>query len=436
MKSRRTEVLSPGSPARAAAAGYTLMEILIAMGILVTLGGGLVSLLGHGVSVWNTAEKRGRVYETARALLERIAEDLRGAAVRRDESRVLARFLADEDPSGRQRLRFVRATSSESSDPVLRQGGRFLGPRAPALYDGFDDASEGASGTLRPAGGLMEVLYLLDPRPEGRSVWRGVRAPPGGPDSLFIDANVEEEASPSRSAAPAPAAAKKEAVPAKEGAAPGKTVVLERFYLEDVAAVVADDIIHLGFRFWTQATNTWDDVPPLDDPRRPDAKSGPSSFWDSTRAVLAIPAGREEGSWRPVPGSIEDPSDDVFPERVEVTVVIGEEEMLFGPRLAETLGEKDRALTLTAPLALPDAPTDRFVLVGGEWVQIESVEGLRLVVTASGRGARFTKAARHDSGTRVEAGLTFRRVVEIPGFRTGATRSEEPTTTRRRRSRP
>ena len=428
MKSRRTEVLSPGPRARAGAAGYTLMEVLIAMGILVTLGGGLVSLLGHGVSVWNTAEKRGRAYETARAVLERIAEDLRGAAVRRDESRVLARFLADEGPAGRQRLRFVRATSAESSDPVLRQGGRFIGPRAPALYDGFDDASEGASGTLRPAGGLMEVLYLLDPRPEGRSVWRGVRAPTGGPDSLFIDSNVEAEAALPRSAPP-PAAA-------KEAALPGKTAVVERFYLEDVAAVVADDIIHLGFRFWTQATNTWDDVPPLDDPRRPGARSGPSAFWDSTRAVLDVPAGREEGSWRPVPGSLEDPSDDVFPERVEVTVVVGEEEMLFGPRLAETLGEKDKALTLTAPLALPDAAADRYVLVGGEWVQIESVDGLRLVVTPSGRGARFTKAARHDAGARVEAGLTFRRVVEIPGFRTGAARSEEPTTTRRRRSRP
>src|SRR5688572_27174017 len=109
MKSRRTEPLSSPLRPRSASAGYTLMEVLIAMGILVTLGGGLVSLLGHGVTVWSTAEKRGRAYETARALLERIAEDLRGAAVRRDESRVLARFLADEDPAGRQRLRFVRA---------------------------------------------------------------------------------------------------------------------------------------------------------------------------------------------------------------------------------------------------------------------------------------------------------------------------------------
>ena len=433
MKSRRTETRSPRPRARPASAGYTLMEVLIAMGILVTLGGGLVSLLGHGVSVWNTAEKRGRAYETARALLDRIAEDLRAAAVRRDESQVLARFLADEDPAGRQRLRFVRATSSESSDPVLRQGGRFIGPRAPALYDGFDDASEGASGTLRPAGGLMEVLYLLDPRPEGRSVWRAVRAPVGGPDSLFIDSNVEEDATTSRSAPPT--AAGKDPAPAKDGAAPGKTSVFQRFYLENVAGVVADDIIHLGFRFWTQGTNTWEAVPPLDDPRRPGAKSGPSAFWDSTRAVLST-GPKEEGPWRPVPGSLEDPSDDIFPERVEVTIVVGEEEMLFGPRLAEPLGEKDRTLTLTANLELPDAAADRLVLVGGEWILIESVEGLRLVVAPSGRAARFTKAARHDAGTRVEAGLTFRRVVEIPGFRVGAGRLEEPTTTRRRRSRP
>ena len=39
----------------------------------------------------------------------------------------------------------------------------------------------------------MEVLYAQDPRPEKRWLWRGVRSPVGGPDSLFIDRNVDEE---------------------------------------------------------------------------------------------------------------------------------------------------------------------------------------------------------------------------------------------------
>lgn len=415
------------------------MEILIAMSILVAIGGGLVSLLGHGVSVWNTAEKRGRAYETARALLERIAEDLRAVSVHHEETQILARFLADADPGGRQRLRFVRATSAESSDAVLRQGGRLIGPRAPASYDGIDDASEGASGVLRPASGLMEVLYLLDPRPGGRSVWRGVRAPVGGADSLFIDSNIEEEDAPVRPAAPAPKAAKKDAAPAgaaqsgSSSAAPTTVVAEPPFYLRAVAAPVADEIIHLGFRFWTPSTNTWEAAAALAAPRA-GARSGPSSFWDSTRAVLNLPAEREELAWKAVDGSLEDPSDDIFPERVEVTVVVGEEDMLFGPRLAEPIGEKDRTLVLTADLAVPDAPLDRFVSIGGEWIEIESVDGRRLTTAPSGRGARFTRASRHEAGERVEVGLTFRRVVEIPAFRAGVRAGEEPT--RRRRTRP
>src|SRR2546428_12365180 len=61
--------------------GYTILEMLIAMSLLVPLGGGLGTLLRQSISIWSTAENRGRVYEEARAGLDPLADDLRPPAI-------------------------------------------------------------------------------------------------------------------------------------------------------------------------------------------------------------------------------------------------------------------------------------------------------------------------------------------------------------------
>lgn len=408
----------PGTPGRRG--GYTLLEILMALSLLVVLGAGLAGLLKQAVSIWSTAEKRGRVYEAGRAILERVAEDLRAAAIRGGtaEEGEWVRFIVDEGAGGRQRLRFVRATSGETADSILREGGRALTIRAPAAYDGKDDAGDARSGSLLAPSGLMEVFYTLDPRPGRRLVWRGVRAPIGGPDSLFIDRNVEEglEAPPPPASA-AKAAEKDAAGKNTEPQPPDPLLEDERYGLRKVAAPIADGILFLGFRFWTPSTNTWEDVPPLLDPK-PAQKSGPSPWWDSTRGILDRKGDRDEFTWRRIPDSLEDGTDDVFPERVEVTVVISEDEdAILGARLAEDFAEKAGELTLTDPIELPETAEDRYVLIDDEWIEVEAVEGLKLSVARDGRGARWTKAAKHERGARVETGVTFRRVVEVPGHR-------------------
>jgi hypothetical protein len=113
--------------------------------------------------------------------------------------------------------------------------------------------------------------------------------------------------------------------------------------------------------------------------------------------------------------SLEDATDDVFPERVEITVVISEDaDAILGARLAEDLPEKAGDLTLTDPIELPEAAEDRYILVDDEWIGVEGTEGLKLSVARNGRGARWTRAAKHEKGARVEIGVTFRRVVEVP----------------------
>jgi len=362
--------------------GYTLMEVLVAMSLLVLLGGGLVTLLNQGISMWHASENRGRIYEQARAVLESIADDLRSTAIRAHggagESWI--RFVADRDPRGRQRLRFVRSISGETADSLLREGGSYLSTRSPATYDGFGDAAEAGRGLLAAPGGLMEILYVLDPRQGQHRIWRGIRSPVGGPGSLFIDESIEEARSLSGKEKSGPA----------EGAG-------DEPRLASVAVPVSEDVFFLGFRFWGPTTNTWKAVPPLRAPR-PGEESGPVTDW--TRSA--------EGG-----------EDDVFPEMAEIVLVLRGWDSTFSSTLEEDLASDGKVLVLASPMTLsPDAEA-RLVLVDDEWIRIEGSEGRRLTVAVEGRGARSSLPAKHARGTPVEAGVTFRHVVEIPSNRRG-----------------
>ena len=57
--------------------GMTLIEILVALGIFVMLGSGLVMFLRDGISTWQVGESRREAIERAEAILEPMCADLR-----------------------------------------------------------------------------------------------------------------------------------------------------------------------------------------------------------------------------------------------------------------------------------------------------------------------------------------------------------------------
>ncbi len=419
-------------------AGYTLMEIIVATGLLVALGGGLVTLLREGVGIWETASERGRVYEEARAVLDLITEDLRSTAIRAhssaDDSWI--RFLADAvspETHGKQksefravqRLRFVRTTGGEMADPILRHGGKKLASRTPLYYDGSPLSGAAESGLLRPAAGTMEVLYMLDPRQDSRTLWRAVRAPVGGADSLFIDANVapplKAVTPPKAPAKPAGSAATSATDPTAKTTAPPPAP--PPFYLSRFATPVSEQVLYVGFRFWTRSTTTWAETESTS-ARAATVAVGPSWYWDSTRALLR-PKSRTRTTRT---GSVEDASDDVFPEFVEVTLALEPKEEVLGPRLTAPMTAQDSTIQLSTPLDLPERAGGNYVLVGNEWIAVERLSGSTLAVRKGGRGVRGSTPSAHSRGTRVRSGIEFRRVVAIPSYRTG---SEPPKSTRR-----
>jgi hypothetical protein len=443
--------------------GYTLLELLVASGLLVLMGAGLVSLLSQGVSIWRVSEGRGRAYERARAVLDRVSDDLRSAIGRavEPEGSSWVRFIADEGPGGRQRLRFARTISGEASDAILREGGKYLATRTPAVVDGVADSSEAEAGLLAAPGGALEVLYMMDPRPGERALWRGYRSPVGGPGSLFVDKNLQEPppAPPSRASIPrkpsvppvsgqtSPSVTDAAADASAEAAAPAPP---PPFYMEEFAAPLSAHLLYVGFRFWTPETNTWRDVPPLEDPGE-GAPSGPTALWDSTRAILdssawtpsggtgsvrssgsSRPSGSRVFAWTPRAGSLGDPTDDVFPERVEVTVVVPADYAPGEARLAQPLTENDRTFTISGSIEIPEGDLDRYVLVDDEWIAVEEVQGSQIKVLADGRGRRWTQPAKHEAGALLEVGLTFRRVVDMPAGGGGPWRAVEAAPTRGR----
>ncbi len=405
-------------------AGHTLMEVLVALGVFVFLGSALIAFLSQGVGVWHLAEERGRIYERARAILDTAAEDLRSLSsdVRAEGTGFWVRLICDRDPRGRQRLRFVKTLPGETSDPIALHGGEYLARADSRHYDHHADALDVERGRLLAPAGYQEVLYTVHENPAdaagdgsgGDTLWRGVRSPIGGVGSLFTDSNIEEEVKPKSTTGASSSGGDK----AKDGAR-------RRSKISGVAQPLAGGVLYFGVRFWTPYTNTWDDAHPAMIRPGPGKPSGPTSYWDSTRAILRTTGKAGELRWSRIEGSIDDPLDDIFPERVEITLVLAGSPELEPIYLTRNVTSGDKSIPVSSAVGLPAEGPFRYVRVDDEWIRYEKIEGDTLVLGSRGeRGARETAAEKHSSGARVLVGTSFRRVVEVPTYRIPIVRGE------------
>ncbi len=410
-------------------AGFTLLEVIVALGVFVMLGLLLAGALHSAITSWHRGEGRREVYERARAVLDQVGRDVaatftHGGRVS-DGGPVHVIFLADRDPKGRQRLRFVRTLSGEDADPwtagsgagleseghdeyMTRGAGAPSAPagsvpgaggtppaisRAPAGKGGTARAGGGAgSGKLRPLEGLSEVAWLRGLEDGSAVLYRAERSPIGGSESLLEPDSFATGAAIARRALP-----------------------------------VSGEILHLGLLFWSQYTTTWDaSVKPTTDLA---GGGGPLLAWDSTRGILPGPPARH-GQPDPAGGSFflargaasrDDPVDDVTPALVRVTIVVGG----TGPTDMSTVLAKDVSASETDIVVMDatrfpedDAPgLERFIKVGEEWMRYGRRGTTRFTIESGGRGLRGTRAERHSEGDVVRAGLTFTRTYAVPARR-------------------
>jgi hypothetical protein len=381
------------------ASGMTIVELMASIAIFLALAGMVLQVMGGGLDLWSGGERGREVAEQADVLLDRLAEELRHVvSIDGGTGEPAVKFYADfveADPDGdgiaqfrAQRLLYVRRLFEASGNPLLRQAGRvsggqafftgqsgFAGPGSPAAGEAADPAE-----SLRATGGLLEVALVPapDPRDEYRGrlvLWRAMRSPIGGVDSLFR--SLEDRDGGLR---------------------------------EEADEALAENLLYLGFEFFSGE----DDVAAA-----VGEESGPSSTWDSTRGIL--PAGEDSESFRlgRGPSSLEDPDDDVFPRAVRITVVVeAPPEDSYRAVLLQDLGRGDvRGRCRVQGGRFLEALGDgsHLVRLGHEWVEIAASNGQEIQITA--RGRLGTTPADHAEGTLVQVGHRFQRTVFLPTYR-------------------
>jgi len=382
--------------------GFTLLEMIIAIGLLLFIGLTVSAMLASAVKMWRSGRRRALVVDRANAVFATLQDDFRsiflGYPLRRGRT-VWPRFYCDFHPRYlTQRLILVRTLPIEG-DYLAQQAGSYLKPEGDEHIDGRDDAYEAVHGKLLPTSGLMEVAYfhkrdLKSRSDDGFSLWRAVNSPPGV-NSLFALSADWGETGGSGSGGSGPR--------------------FER---------MADGVLLFAFQFWSTHTNTWDDSePPLFEPEK-GKKSGPLLWWDSARAADSpFESDPVKGEYRLDRGgrSLADTHDDTLPRAVRVILVMAEDGDGRVARLERRLEPDSRRMTVDDGFAIPYGI--RYLMVGEEWVEVEKVDGN--VIRLKGRGLFGTGARDHRPRTAVRAGTTFVRIFRMPAVMDDWTRPDE-----------
>ncbi len=359
--------------------GMTLTELLVATTIFVILGGALVTFLRLGLNTYRVGRLRQEAFERSQSILNQIESDL--ACTFADPShgrggRVDVMFLSGYDHHNRQYLKFVRTLAGEMRHPITQTAGSFTGGQFDIDY--VNDKVEMSEGLLRPPGGLQEVAYVFGPEAESQMLWRGIKSPIGGDTTLFEEGNLYEISDD------------------------GLRVGLQR------ARPLAGGILYLEYNFWDAFTRAWRGLESTDK----SAQEGlPRTWWDSTRALL--PPGEEEEIYYD-PESRHEWRDDIFPFRVQVTLVLRPARAVQLARLRRAIGEDDDEIWVDNTQGYPEEAF-QYVLIDDEWIRYGSKTNRKFSEVV--RGVRGTEPAEHERGARVLYGSTFSRVIRIPGGR-------------------
>ncbi len=350
--------------------GFTLVEVLVSIGIFVIMGAALVTLWRLGLGMWGRGERRRKTYEQAQCVLAQISLDLETAYTREPIRQGLptARFICTRGKAGTQRLSFVRTFETGPERAYTYHAGS----GSEAYTDGF--TGDGTS--LAAIGGVIGVSYFRT----GRELRRATLGPP---------------------------APTKTSPRSTTGASPGE--------------VVSANCLYLGFRFWSQYTTTWNEPTGALTAKR--GRPWPETVWDSTRGAGVIepidPSGRARAfSLARGPLSLSEPFDDVFPEIVEITLVVEpDKNRTLRTELTSWASTSSDVIEVASTRGFDDPSMGpMFLLVGDEWVKVKKKRKRSFLL--SGRGLRGTDPSEHEEWTSVRQGTTFVLRMGIPGYRT------------------
>jgi prepilin-type N-terminal cleavage/methylation domain-containing protein len=398
-------------------AGFTLMELLIAMAIFSFLGLAIVYLMRQGMNVFVVGTTDSAVQDRADTVLPKVRRDLLALyagdrfdppAPPPDEKLLLEHRLQAPPPppptdvrvrAGNVRLRnapdgplkdaecpffsFVIATADEWRDPLLRRD-PVPGAAAKEFTSATVNSETGADQAYQPAGGLMEVCWIAVPEdardPAILTLRRGFRAPIGGEGTLLDPANLD---------------------------------TMEE--LDKRCPVEERGVLHFSATWRNAFATSWDPGP-----GGGIAETDPyvGAVWDSTRAL--------EKTFRFFrgPDSLGDPSDDRFPVAVRLEVTLASTSQrgwapeTFLRENVDATGTRIKVMDPN-PLVATRAQTqsdERWLKIEGEWMRYRLSAANPDLLTGElvvERGKRGTKAASHSANARVYVGLGYHQEVRL-----------------------
>ncbi|MHC5065872.1 MAG: type II secretion system protein [Planctomycetota bacterium] len=375
---------------RDSCAGFTLLELVVVMGILSGFLLMLVQMLGSGVSIFQEGERglnlADRRAAATRALVSSIDAMIGPPLGQYDPQEPDLRMRLDWAPLGLDPAAGMDRTSVQvlRASVSLTEAQEFKLLRELLLVEAEEIA--GGAGELAVEEKLSELVdrsprvgrgeMLLFPWPvEIDGVFLELRRALFMPDDelelmSLVDFGGED-------------------LPAE--------------VLLPMTEVLIDGLLHFEILCWSQRSRNWES--------EPDA-GGPEFVWDSARAgeLMESELLRERFSLDLGPDSLLDPRDDVFPRWVRILMVLGDpQDEAAGTVLIEALSptgdqaEIDRAENLSG-----EGPG--MVKIGAEWVGYREIRGRRLLGLQ--RGMRGTQPLDHSLGSRVRSGLLV--VVDRP----------------------
>ena len=383
--------------------GFTLVELMVAMGILSLLSLFLVRILTSSLAIWNWGESRASLQARGAAALELGSEDFGHMLGLRTVSYGIGRVEAMRQAVAPHSGRLV------SSFLPYGQGGKVADPEdswnSPRKYDWYPRVNMVVRFSPAEGRALQEAQIrerILEE--EGQLLPEVLKTKVHEAMAQATHSDIGE--------------VELRVVPDAGADSPYLSLYRSRRLLDEHAegrwvdgdgipkldTPIFEHLLYVQILYRSQLTESY--VPKS-------SRGGPETCWDSARAGLFAgdhPVNRF--SLDLDEASLGDPLDDVMPLGVRILAVVAE-----GPDLAnyaildQDIDSEADSIPVSFADRLPDPDEQPYVKIGKEWIRYTAISRGKLVGLT--RGVRNTRARAHRAGVRVMGGLEVRMTLPI-----------------------